>query len=265
MGSSLVLHLRTKGLRSTLKKVANKAGALVRNSSVKKHSKLEWEAFYQAFELRFRGRPEDLTERLRDRYAGLLQNHFQSSGAGVQRAIDLGCGHGEFLQVLSECGFWGLGIDFSTQAIETTRAKGLEAISSDTLRYLKRVPTGTISLVSCLHMIEHCDPEYNFFLVREVKRCLKPGGLLILETPSILSLWAGHRQFYLDPTHEKPVHPDYLRFMCQYHGFRETEIREFGDVEHPVRGHLDPGDQEALKRWDKWLFGPMDLCCLARN
>lgn len=264
MGGSIVLHLRTKGLRSTLKKAIHKTATFIQSPSVGRGARGEWEDFYQAFELRFRGRPEDLTERLKDRYSQLLQDHYQQSGAGAQRAIDLGCGHGEFLGILKESGFWSLGIDCSAQAIKTSRSKGLEAEKSDTLKYLKKIPGGSVSLISSLHMIEHCEPEYNFKLVREIRRCLKPGGLLILETPSVLSLWAGHRQFYLDPTHAKPVHPEYLKFLCQYHGFRQTEIREFGEVEHPVRGHLDVNDHSALKRWDKWLFGAMDLCCLAR-
>lgn len=225
-------------------------------------SRRKWDEFYKAFELRFRGHPDDIYKRLKERYGELLRHHYEQMGGGIQASLDLGSGHGEFLSLSKEAGFCVAGVDLSGEAVRTCQEKGMTVLRSDSLKYLKKQKSSVYSLISCLHMVEHCEPDYVFSLLGEVVRCLRPGGLVLIETPSLYSLWAGTRQFYLDPTHKFPLHPDYLEFLLRYYGLERVRTEAHGDVMHPLRGSAGTGEDSTLKLWDQWLFGPMDLSCL---
>jgi hypothetical protein len=85
-----------------------------------------------------------------------------------------------------------------------------------------------------------------------------------METPSLWSLWAGHRQFYLDPTHMCPVHPELVMFLGEYVGFCERTALWFDEVHHVERAQLsqyclEPSLREQFQKLEKWLYGPMDF------
>jgi O-antigen chain-terminating methyltransferase len=69
------------------------------------------------------------------------------------------------------------------------------------------------------HVVEHLAPEALNRLVRLSWRALQPGGVLIIETPSPLSIVVAARNFWLDPTHVRPVHPETLELFCEQSGF----------------------------------------------
>lgn len=50
----------------------------------------------------------------------------------------------------------------------------------------------------CSHVLEHLDPERVYETLREIDRCLRPGGVLVLSFPV---LWSG---FYADLSHVRP-------------------------------------------------------------
>ncbi|MFH2055588.1 MAG: hypothetical protein ABIJ61_06505, partial [bacterium] len=55
-------------------------------------------------------------------------------------------------------------------------------------------------------------------------RVLKDGGLLILETPNPENLAVATNNFYLDPTHVRPLPPGLLSFLTEFEGFRRTKV-----------------------------------------
>lgn len=177
---------------------------------------------YFELEQRFRGTEEDIRERLQ-RYLPYLES---AAAAGERPVLDLGCGRGEALRLLGEHGLRARGIDASARMVERCREQGLEAETGDLLEVLGSLEESSLSGVVSFHVIEHLPAPELDRLVRLAHRALAPGGVLILETPNPLSLVAGARNFWLDPTHRRPVHPESLRLLYELAGFGSIEVLE---------------------------------------
>lgn len=199
-----------------------------------------------------------IEERLGSRYGERLLNHRRSFSSG-ERVVcwDLGCGRGEFLKVAQDMGYMVNGIDGNREAIKLCKNAGYEVYCGDILKQMAKIPTASAYLVTSFHVIEHCPSQYFLEVFREAFRILGRGGVFVVETPSLYSLWASARQFYLDPTHDKPVHPELIKFMAEDVGFRNIEMLEFDKAEGPEIVALE--GVKDIEPLSKWLYGPMDI------
>jgi len=240
---------------------------------------------YLELEQRFRGTEEEIRRRL-ERYRPYLapDDGGPDVGAPDDRApkalpvLDLGCGRGEALRLLAEWGIPAQGIDASARMVERCREQGLDVRTGDLLDALKdREPESLAGVVS-FHVIEHLPAVELDRLVRLAHRALAPGGVLILETPNPLSLVAGARNFWLDPTHRRPVHPDSLRLLYELAGFPETEVLELRPFPESERlPEIDlaslPGELHPLAdavnrlrdRLDELLYGAQDFAVVGKR
>ncbi|NCC39442.1 MAG: methyltransferase domain-containing protein [Gammaproteobacteria bacterium] len=179
------------------------------------------QGFYYAFEDRHRGSRELIKDRLHV-YLPFIEPIQRIADACS--ALDLGCGRGEWLELLQEQGFDATGVDLDANMVAECQRRGLDATQHDALAYLKRVPDDSHWILSGFHFVEHIDFASLQSVILEGLRILKPGGLLILETPNPENLIVGTSDFYLDPTHERPLPPPLLSFLAEYHGFERVEI-----------------------------------------
>lgn len=177
--------------------------------------------FYYAFEAKFRGSKELIKKRL-EVYSPFLEA--LKNSLGIAGALDLGCGRGEWLELLKEKGFDPQGVDIDEQMLATCKDSGLSVQASDALEYICRVPDESLSLVSAFHLIEHVDFGTLQRLIIEAKRILVPGGLLILETPNPDNIVVGTSRFYLDPTHQRPIPAELLSFLVENSGFDRAKV-----------------------------------------
>ena len=179
------------------------------------------DGFYRACEDRHRGTLESVKSRQRV-YLPLiapLARHYPNAAA-----IDLGCGRGEWLELLSESGFDALGIDLDDGMLAECRARGLHVRTQDAISALQGLPDASQAIVSGMHLAEHIPFEALQLLVQEALRVLLPAGLLILETPNPENIVVGTANFYLDPTHNRPLPPLLLSFLPEYYGFPRVKI-----------------------------------------
>jgi SAM-dependent methyltransferase len=222
---------------------------------------------YLAFENRFRGPVEVVRERQRP-HAELFV------GAGV--VADLGCGRGEFLQLLRDLGVTGIGVDASAEMVAIARELGLTAEHGDLFEFLEQRPEGSLGGILCSHVVEHMWPADHVRLLRLCAGALEPRGILIVETPNPKSLIAGSVNFSCDPTHLRPVFPETLAFMADSAGFEETRIEYLSPVAREWRaGPLtdvppelaDLGRQidESIARLDALVFGEQEYALIARR
>jgi SAM-dependent methyltransferase len=182
--------------------------------------------FYRAFEDRYRGSRELIKSRLRV-YLPFVEP-LKALYADAT-AIDLGCGRGEWLELMGETGFNARGVDLDDGMLAACVERGLSAERGDAIAYLRALPDASVAVVSAFHVVEHIPFEELQQLVQEALRVLKPAGLLILETPNPENLSVGASKFYYDPTHEKPIPPALLSFLPDHYGFARTKVLRLQD------------------------------------
>ncbi|MEO6655586.1 MAG: class I SAM-dependent methyltransferase [Pyrinomonadaceae bacterium] len=208
---------------------------------------------YAQFEEQFRGSRDIIKGRL-SIYLPLLEE------AGIRNGIvDLGCGRGDWLELLKEMGLGANGVDVNHVLLAQCRDRGLVVMESDVISYLRRLPDNCLNAVTSFHLIEHLPFETLVMMVDEIQRTLRPGGLIILETPNPKNVLVGSYTFYADPTHRNPIFPETIKFILTNRGFTNVELNFLNPIEGSPFTDQDAGTQ-AL---NNWFFGPADFAVIA--
>ena len=187
------------------------------------------DGFYRAFEDKHRGSRALIKERQRV-YLPLIQPLVALYPDAA--ALDLGCGRGEWLELLVETGFKAQGIDLDDGMLAECRARGLSVQTQDALTALQSLPADSQAVVSGFHFAEHIPFDVLQQVVQEALRVLKPAGLLILETPNPENVVVGTANFYLDPSHNRPLPPLLMAFLPEYYGFERVKVLR---LQEPVK------------------------------
>jgi len=177
--------------------------------------------FYRAFEERYYA-PSDVIKSLRRQYIPYISPLIDIYPKSA--TFDIGCGRGEWLELMNESGFSPYGVDLDDGMLNACMEKKLPAEQGDAISYLAGLPNETQSIVSAFHVVEHISFEQLQGMIKDALRVLKPGGLLIMETPNPENIAVATRNFYLDPTHKKPIPPLLLSFLAEYYGFARVKI-----------------------------------------
>lgn len=189
--------------------------------------------FYKAFEDRYRGSREIIGERLR------AYLPFITPLAALHRparALDIGCGRGEWLELAAAAGFEAHGVDIDDAMLSACRERGLRVQTADGLKTLRTMADASLAMVSAFHVVEHIAFDDVRVLIAEALRALQPGGLLILETPNPENLVVGASSFYRDPSHVRPLPPELLSFAAEHAGFARQLVMR---LQEPAEVHTD--------------------------
>jgi 2-polyprenyl-3-methyl-5-hydroxy-6-metoxy-1,4-benzoquinol methylase len=207
-------------------------------------------AFDEACLARFRGTREDISTRMRH-WIPVLSARFEGHLAGLH-AVDLGCGRGEWLELLQQQGLRVRGVDASAKLQAECQKLGIDVDVADVLGWLENAASGSVDIATCFHLIEHLEVDDRHHVLRELYRVVRPGGVIIIETPNPENLEVGAWRFYMDPTHRQPMPPELLAFMAEFHGFGAVDTHRL----HPV------ADSDA-NMWHARLHGPQDFGIIA--
>lgn len=191
----------------SLLQVAETGGAVALEGAVEDQA-------YVELERRHRGTEDEIATRIEP-----YLSFFETPG----EILDLGCGRGEALELFRQHGLAARGVDSNAEMVSHCREKGLEAERGDLFAALAEAREGSLGGVVSFHVIEHLPAGGLEKLVTLSWKALAPGGVLVLETPSPLSIVVGARNFWLDPTHQRPVHPDSLKLTFELAGFERVE------------------------------------------
>lgn len=170
---------------------------------------------YLGFEDRFRGSETEIRARLAD-YLPFFE--------GASDVIDVGCGRGEFLDLLRGAGVSARGLDTNPAMVEACRDKGLVAETGDALSMLRGLPDGSLGGLIAVQVIEHLEPAYLSEFLQVAYYKLRPGSRLVLETINPACWVAFFESYIRDLTHVRPIHPETLQYMLHASGFSPVEI-----------------------------------------
>ena len=216
--------------------------------------------FYVEFEDRFRGGEEDIYERVAF-YLPRIKKLF-AKAAKSDYILDIGCGRGEFLKLMKDNKIKATGLDLNSTMAEKVRKKGYEVIEQDALSYLLKQKDNSILAITGFHIVEHIPFDELLTLFSECQRVLKPGGMILFETPNPENLMIGAWKFYYDPSHLSPLPPDMLEFAVRTCGFSNTEIVRL----HPDERYQN-NKKSSVKNLDdavhEQLFGNQDYSVIA--
>src|SRR5262245_49178029 len=171
---------------------------------------------YVGFEDQFRGSPDEIRRRVEE-YLPLFAN--------ASDVLDVGCGRGEFLELLRDRGVGARGIDINPAMVEVSRRKGLEAETGDALAYLGGLSDGSLGGLFAAQVVEHLEPRYLMRLLDAAFDKLRSGAPIVLETINPSCWFAFFESYIRDLTHVRPVHPDTLKYLLIATGFQRVEIR----------------------------------------
>ncbi len=197
------------------------------------------DALYSAFEDRFRG-PESLIQARARPYLQLVRE----CGAGTLEApvVDVGCGRGEWLALLREEGMHARGVDLNSRFVSDAAVRGMEVIEGDAIEVLRAMPAGSVGAITSMHLVEHLPFDRVVELIDACHHVLRPGGVLILETPNPENLDVATIYFYMDPTHRNPLPPEMLRWVVEARGYSDARIERLSEERDLVAPALLPDD-----------------------
>jgi ubiquinone/menaquinone biosynthesis C-methylase UbiE len=119
--------------------------------------------------------------------------------------LDVGCGQGDFCFLDPKK---IIGIDMNTASLEKAKRIGCNVRFGDA----RKIPFAKLFFdgIFCAHIIEHFTVPDALKMLKEVHRVLKPGGILIIQTPLM------HNAFYNNFTHEKVYAPEaIMRYLSK--------------------------------------------------
>jgi O-antigen chain-terminating methyltransferase len=206
---------------------------------------------YGGFAERFRGTEE---------YVKAGQQLYLPYFQGCRNVLDIGCGRGEFLEMMRSAGIPAKGIDLSEESIAICRHKGLDAEVADLFRYLEDLPEASLDGVFCSQVVEHLPPDRLPEMIRLAGSRLHRGGVIAIETPNpeCLAIFATH--FYLDPTHQRPVPHPLLVFYLEEQGMGNLEVRKLSPAVESM-----PSLQSLPTDFREAFFGGLDYAVVGKK
>jgi O-antigen chain-terminating methyltransferase len=211
----------------------------------------DYEFDYFAFEDLYRG-DEGLIRRRQEEYV----HYFR----GRENVLDVGCGRGEFLQLLRENNIAATGVEHGTDQFLLCKEKGLDVVQQDLFSYLESLPDNSLGGLFSAQVIEHLTASDQLRCITLAYQKTKAGSPVVVETINAQCVWAVMRNFFLDPTHVRPVHPETLKFAMESANFRDVTLVFSSPVSERRVPPLElEGEARNLQEFNRQLQNLNDL------
>lgn len=207
----------------------------------------------------FRGQRSEIKSRLTV-YTPFVREAFAATEAS---ALDLGCGRGEWLELLRDLHIPASGIDWNRELVGACQERGLDAIQGEIRSFLANIPDQSLSIVSAFHVLEHIPFTDLLDIIDHAVRILKPGGIAIFETPNPKNGFVSTNNFYLDPTHRHPIPSELLSFVMEARGLCEPKVIPLSP--YPDEFRLPASECPAVQFINDHFYGPQDYGIIARK
>jgi O-antigen chain-terminating methyltransferase len=244
-------------LRESVQQLTRQVVELVEDRRERETSGLS-EQQYVDFEDAFRGSSDEISRRLHV-YVPFVNRTVAALGS--RHVLDLGCGRGEWLELLRRAGYDALGVDARATAVARCRDRGLWAVERDALAFVRAQPANAWTLISAFHLVEHVATTRLTAFFRDLFRVLEPGGTLLVETPNLSNVLVGSCYFHLDPTHQRPLPPETWQYLLSSAGFVDVGIMPA----NPSPRELAIAESGSCleTRFNELFYGPRDIGLIA--
>ncbi|MBA3269979.1 MAG: class I SAM-dependent methyltransferase [Acidobacteria bacterium] len=227
---------------------------------------------YVGFEDLFRGSRDEIRAR-QEGYVPLF--------AGASDVIDVGCGRGEFLDLLTASGIGARGLDLNHEMVELCQARGLDVAEGDAVSYLRVQPDASLGGLIAAQVVEHLEPQYLLQFLEQAQRTLRPGATIVLETINVACWLAFFESYIRDITHARALHPATLKYLVTASGFVDAEVQFKEPVDpanrlQPVPRAVRQGGDDILgaladsidgnvERLNRLMFTHLDYAVVAKR
>lgn len=224
---------------------------------------------YLMLENRFRGSEEEIRNRL-----GVYLSLFKNAPG---RVLEIGAGRGELQLLFKESGVESYGIDIDEGMVSVAHERGANVKLADAVSHLSTLEDGSLGGVVAIQVVEHLTvPQLRDLLSACAKKVAK-GGIVSFETINPRSLLALSSNYFRDPTHVSPLHPDTLSYACTLAGLKVREVKMLSPVPDEAKLKEIPTEQFMTPRWahlmalmntnvrqlNEMLFGYQDYAVVA--
>lgn len=216
---------------------------------------------YAKFEEKFRGSQEEIRSRIR--------RYLEYFSAG-DRVLDLGCGRGEWLELLKSIGANPVGVDLNENTVSLCRKKGLNVVQDDLFQYLEAQEDNSLDGITAIQVVEHITPVQLVQLTQLCYRKLKFGGHIIFETQNPAVVYTMTTYFLVDPTHIRPVHPTWAKYVLEDAGFSNVTL-DYPEYAWVTDGSIPPLDMpnsdtasfnQKIEFLNNMLYGSTDYAVI---
>ncbi|MBC2455744.1 class I SAM-dependent methyltransferase [Clostridium beijerinckii] len=215
---------------------------------------------YVAFENKYRGSQELIRSRLK-----VYLKYFEKEN----NILDIGCGRGEFLELLRENNIQAKGIDVNEEMILLCKEKKLNIANVDALKYLSELEDNSLGGIILTQVIEHLEPNYLIDLISLSYKKLKPGAYFIAETINPQSLIVFTQAYFMDLSHIRMIHPYTVKFLVEQEGFKDASLEYFSEVPESVKipqiNELPEDFNQAMVRLNNLVYGSRDYAIIGRK
>jgi O-antigen chain-terminating methyltransferase len=224
---------------------------------------------YLLLENRYRGSREEIKNRM-----SFYPQFFLNSPGTV---LEIGGGRGELQEALKEKGVNCYSVDLDQGMVDEARSHGIDARQGDGIAHLEGLADSSLGGLIACQVIEHLDQPTLKRLVQACTRKIKPGGKIVFETINTDSMVALSKNYFRDPTHVFPLHPETMRFMLELCGLKVREIHLLSPFspeatleEIKVNEYMSPRWamtietlNKNIRRLNSLMFGHQDYCIIA--
>ncbi len=187
--------------------------------------------------------------------------------------VDIGCGRGEFVQMLLASGIDARGVDRNANMVAHAQALGTPVVQADCFDFLQEQADSSLGGVFCAQVVEHLTPQRLIALLRLTHRKLQPDGVAVFETQNPQCLFSIAGYFWMDPSHRHPIHPQQLLFLAGAEGFSKMDVLWLNECPPEARLPRLPAGRSAAQRrqefdgavdrFNQCFLGPADYAVVA--
>ena len=200
---------------------------------------------YLMLENRYRGSEKEISQRLAE-YVPL----FAGSSFPV---LEIGAGRGELQALFAEADVPSYGVELDQAMVEASCELGFDVRFENGISHLKNLDDNSLSGVIAIQVVEHLPKAILEELLALCRQKVVKGGRVVLETINTSSMVALTHNYFRDPTHAHPLHPDTMSYMSELAGLEVLEIRKRSP--YPAQAQLQTIQEDVFypERWRQIL------------